>query len=51
MTEMGSNFKNLMVDLPVRYMLAEIEMDSGRLSQQLQRITNMDIMNFYLLAR
>ena len=49
MTEMGSNFKNLMVDLPVRYMLAEIEMD--RLSQQLQKITNMDVMNFYILAR
>ena len=48
---MTHHYKNLLVNMPVRHTLTMMETDSSKLSAQLQRYVNMDVMNFYLLAR
>jgi ionotropic glutamate receptor len=46
--KMSHHYKNLLINMPVRHTMTE--MDSGMLSQQLQRLISMDVMNFYILA-
>ena len=49
--EMGHHYKNLLVNMPVRHTISTMDTNNERLTHQFQRYMNMDIMNFFILAR
>ena len=49
--EMNYHHNNLLLDMSVRHGMTMMDMEDGKLSQQLQRFVKLSVINFFILAR